>query len=81
MSPAEIEAAFDYSLRLVGKNKRANVIAAKATAYVARGELARADEIIKQSRYGPASMANEFNTVKALIERKLAGAKQSEHVI
>jgi len=76
VSPDEIEAAFDYSLRLVGKNKKANVIAAKAMAYVARGDLAGADEILKQSRYGPASIADEFNTAKGLIERKLAATKR-----
>jgi hypothetical protein len=78
VSPAEIEAAFDYSLRLVGKNKRANVIAAKAMAYVARGELTRAHEILKQSRYGPESIADEFNIARALLERKLAAEKQSK---
>ena len=72
LSAAEIESAFDYSLRLVGKDKKANVIAAKAMAYVAGSNLARADEVLKESRYGPASMADEFNTVKALVQRKLA---------
>jgi hypothetical protein len=76
VSPAEIEAAFDDSLRLVGDDKKANVIAAKAMAYAARGQLGRADEIIKQSPYGPASMADEFNTVKALIERKLTASER-----
>jgi len=69
---AEIEAAFDYSISLVGDDKKANVIAAKAVAYVERGEFTRAHEIVTQSRYGPASRADEFNKVKALIERKLA---------
>ena len=78
ISSTEIEAAFDYSLRLVGKDKKANVIAAKANAYVARGDLARADEILKQSRYGPASMANEFKTVKALVEQKRAAAQRPD---
>jgi hypothetical protein len=73
--PTEIDAAFDYSLELVGSEKKANVIAAKAMAYVARGQFARADEILKHSRYGPASMADEFNKAKALVERKLAAAK------
>ena len=76
VSPAEIEAAFDYSLSLVGDDKKANVIAAKAMAYVARGQFGRADEIIKQSPYGPASMADEFNTVKALIECKLTASER-----
>jgi hypothetical protein len=75
ISSAEIEAAFDYSLSLVGNDKKANVIAGKAMAYVARNELTRAHEIMMQSRYGPASRANEFNTTKALIERKLAVSK------
>jgi len=70
--PAEIETAFDYSLGLVGDEKKANIVAAKAVAYVYRGELARAHEIITQSRYGPASRADEFNAIKALVERKLA---------
>jgi hypothetical protein len=75
VSPAEIEAAFDYSISLVGESKKANVIAAKAMAYVSRGEFARAYEIVTQSRYGPASRADEFNTVKALIERNLAASE------
>jgi hypothetical protein len=78
VSPAEIEAAFHYSLRLVGKDKKANVIAAKANAYVARRDFARADEILKQTRYGPTSIADEFNTVKALVERKLATPPSQE---
>jgi hypothetical protein len=69
---AEIEAAFDYSMSLVRDDKKANVTAAKAVAYVERGEFTRAHQIVAQSRYGPVSRADEFNTVKALIERKLA---------
>jgi hypothetical protein len=72
VSSAEIEAAFDYSMSLVAHDKKANVIAAKAMVYAARGELARAHEIVTQSRYGPRSRAAEFNKVNALIERKLA---------
>ncbi|HEY6111729.1 MAG TPA: hypothetical protein VIV62_04385 [Chthoniobacterales bacterium] len=79
VAPAEIEGAFDYSLRLVGKEKKANVIAAKANAYIARGEVTRADEILKQSRHGPESIADEFNTVRALIERKLAASGSNPH--
>jgi Methyltransferase domain len=79
VSPAEIEAAFDHSISLVGHDKKANVIAAKAVAYVERGEFTRAHEIVTRSRYGPASRANEFNTVKALIERKLAAPKPTNH--
>ena len=71
LSHAEIEAAFDYSMSLVSDDKKANVIAAKAMAYAARKEFTRAHEIVTQSRYGPASRANELNTVKALIERNL----------
>jgi hypothetical protein len=77
VSPAEIEAAFDYSLSIVSKDKKANVIAAKAMAYVARGELGRACEIMTRSRYGPKSRANEFNTIKALIQRKLAAVEMT----
>jgi hypothetical protein len=76
----EIEAAFDYSVSLVGHDKKANVIAAKATAYVARHELTRAHEIVTQSRYGPRSRADEFNRVKAVIERKVAASKASHDV-
>jgi hypothetical protein len=76
VSSAEIEAAFDYSLSLVADDKKANVIGAKAMAYFARGEFTRAQEIIIQSRYGPKSRANEFNKVKALVERKLAAASK-----
>jgi hypothetical protein len=75
VSPDELEAAFDYSLSLVSEKKKANVIAAKAMAYFYRSEFARAHEILKRSRYGPASLAGEFTAVKVLIERKLATSK------
>jgi hypothetical protein len=74
ISPAEIEAAFDYSMSLVGDDKKANVIAAKAMAYAAREEFTRAHEIVTKSRYGPKSRGNEFNAVKALIERNLTAS-------
>ncbi len=75
VSSAEIEAAFDYSISLVGDDKKANVTAAKAVAYAERGEFTRAHEVVIQSRYGPASRADEFNKVKAMIERKLAASE------
>jgi hypothetical protein len=59
-------------MSLVGDDKKANVIAAKAMAYAARKEFTRAHEIVTQSRYGPTSRANEFSTDKALIERNLS---------
>ena len=71
VSSDEIEAAFDYSLTLVRGRKKANVVAAKAMAYVGRGEFARAHEIMMTSSCGSASRADEFNAVKALIEREL----------
>jgi len=76
--PAEIEAVFDYSLGLVSDGKKANVIAAKAMAYLIRGDLARAEEILAQSCYGPASIADEFNKVGALIEQKRNELQSSE---
>jgi hypothetical protein len=75
VSSAEIEAAFDYSISLVGEDKKANVTAAKAVAYAARGDFIRGHEVLTQSRYGPASRADEFNKVKAMIERKLAASE------
>jgi hypothetical protein len=71
VSSDEIEAAFDYSLTLVRGRKKANVVAAKAMAYVGRGEFARAHEIVMTSRFGAASRADEFNAVKARIEQEL----------
>ena len=58
-------------MSLVAMIKKANVIAAKAMAYVARKEFTQAHEIVTQSRYGPSSRANELKTVKALIDRNL----------
>jgi hypothetical protein len=77
VSPDEIEATFDYSLSLVSEKKKANVIAAKAMAYVYRGEFAHAHEILTQSRYGPASLADEFAAVKARVEQKLVTSQSS----
>jgi hypothetical protein len=65
--PAEIEAAFDYSLELVTADKKPNIIAAKAMAYRERGELGRAREVIAQAKWGPESMGNEFEQVKGLL--------------
>ncbi len=79
VSSAEIEAAFDYSISVVRDDKKANVTAAKAIAYAERGELTRAHEIVTQSRYGPASRANEFNKVKAMIERRLAAPEPMDY--
>ena len=51
--PAEdVEAAFDYSMKLVSDKKRANVIAAKAMTYAIRGEFVRAHEVLMRNRYG-----------------------------
>jgi hypothetical protein len=59
-------------MSLVRDDKKANVTAAKAVAYAERGELSRAHEVLTQTRYGPVSRADEFNKVKAMIERRLA---------
>ncbi|MFZ3374960.1 MAG: hypothetical protein WA183_05355 [Chthoniobacterales bacterium] len=77
VSPDEIEAAFDYSISLVRDEKKGNIVAAKAMAYSARREFARAHDVMAQSRHGPASLADEFKTVKGLIEQKLEAPKLS----
>ena len=75
VSPEEIEAAFDYSISIVAETKRANVVAAKAMAYLHRGEPSRAHEVMAMSPFGPASLRDELNVVKRLIEQNLAERK------
>lgn len=66
-SEAEIEAAFDYSLDLVTDDKKPNIIAAKAMAYLERGNFARACEIMAHPQYGPESLSGEFERVRSLL--------------
>jgi hypothetical protein len=63
-STEEIEAAFDYSLKIASERKKGNVVAAKAMAYIERGEIDRAREIVAQTKYGPDSIAGELEQIK-----------------
>jgi hypothetical protein len=55
--PAEIEAAFAYSMGLVSEDKKINALAAKAMAYVHRGELERARQVLEATAAGTKSLA------------------------
>jgi hypothetical protein len=63
----EIEAAFDYSLGLVSEGKKSSVIAAKAMAYLHRGNVDRAREVLETNPWGPASFGQDLETVEKLI--------------
>ncbi len=66
----EIEAAFEYSLRLVSDDKKTNVVAAKAMAYIHRGDVDRAREVVEANRWGATSLGQELETVKRLIRQQ-----------
>lgn len=69
-SPAEeIEEAFAYSLGIVSQDKRANIIAAKAMAYVHRGDLDRARQVLKTVSPGTKTLGRELEKVVAIIEQ------------
>jgi hypothetical protein len=66
----EIEAAFDYSLRLVSDNKKPNVVAAKAMAYLHRGDIDRARKVVEANRWGMASLGQDLERVERLISEQ-----------
>jgi hypothetical protein len=69
-SGEEIEAAFEYSLGLVSDEKKTCVIAAKAMAYLNRGDVDRAHEVVEENRWGPGALSGELETIKGLIKEK-----------
>jgi hypothetical protein len=66
----EIEAAFEYSLRLVSDDKKPNIIAAKAMAYIHRRDFDRAREVVDANHWGPTSLGQELEIVKRLIRQE-----------
>ena len=67
--PAEIEAAFAYSMGLVSEDKKINVLAAKAMAYVHRGELERARQVLEATAAGTKSLGGELETARAMMNK------------
>jgi hypothetical protein len=70
VSAEEIEAAFDYSLGLVSDHKKPNIVAAKAMAYLHRGDVDRAREVIGTNRWGPTSYGQDLEIVEGLIKER-----------
>ncbi len=66
----EIEAAFDYSLELVADSKKPNVIAAKAMAYLHRGDVDRAREVVGTNRWGATLYGQDLEIVERLIRER-----------
>ena len=66
----EIEAAFDYSLGLVSDDKKPNVVAAKAMAYLHRGDVDRAREVVEANRWGTTSLGQDLESVDSLIRER-----------
>jgi hypothetical protein len=67
--PAEIEAAFAYSMGLVSEDKKINVLVAKAMAYVHRGELERARQVVEATAAGTKSLGGELETARAMLNQ------------
>jgi hypothetical protein len=70
VKPEEIEAAFDYSLSVVADAKKPNVIAAKAMAYLHRGDVDVAREVLRTNRWGPTSYGQDLEIVERLISER-----------
>ena len=68
----EIEAAFEYSLGLVSDGKKPNVVAAKAMAYLHRGDVDRAREVVEANRWGATSLGQDLEAVERLIRQRTA---------
>jgi hypothetical protein len=66
----EIEAAFDYSLGLVSDDKKPNVVAAKAMAYLHRGDVDRARAVVEANRWGAISLGQDLEGVERLIRER-----------
>jgi hypothetical protein len=66
----EIESAFDYSLGLVSDSKKPNVVAAKAMAYLHRGDVNRAREVVGTNRWGATSFGQDLEIVERLIRER-----------
>lgn len=66
----EIDAAFDYSLGLVSDDKKPNVVAAKAMAYLHRGDIDRAREVVEANRWGTTSLGQDLENVERLIRER-----------
>jgi hypothetical protein len=66
----EIDAAFDYSLNLVSDDKKPNVVAAKAMAYLHRGDVDRAREVVEANRWGATSLGQDLENVESLIRER-----------
>jgi hypothetical protein len=66
----EIDAAFDYSLGLVSDDKKPNVVAAKAMAYLHRGDVDRAREVVEANRWGATSLGQDLEGVESLIRER-----------
>jgi len=54
-------------MSLVADEKKANISAAKAMAYRARGDIARARETVTLTQYGPESLGGELERVKGFL--------------
>jgi hypothetical protein len=68
---SEIEAAFDYSLGVVSADQKPSIMAAKAMAYIHRGDLERADEVVGAIDAGR-SRGRQLEAVRTILEQRLA---------
>jgi hypothetical protein len=66
----EIEAAFDYSLGLVSEDEKPSIMAAKAMAYIHRGDLEHAGEVLGATA-GP-DRARQLEAVRTILAQRLA---------
>ena len=75
---SEIEEAFAYSLGRVSEGKKPNIIAAKAMAYIHRGELEQAQQTLRTIPSDTRSRGRGLENVRAILAEPMQPAvKQS----
>lgn len=75
-SNEDIDAAFAYSLNIVGKEKRPNVVAAKVMYFLHAGQLDRAQQEIVDARSRGYSFDSDLSTVEQRVAEAVASQRQ-----
>ena len=71
---SEIKEAFAYSLGVVSEDKQTNIIAAKAMAYIHRGELEQAQQTLRTIPADTRSLGRGLENVRAILAERMQQA-------
>jgi hypothetical protein len=75
-SNEDIDSAFAYSLSIVSKGKRPNVVAAKVMYFIHAGQLERAQQEIAHARSLGYSFDSELSIVERRVDEEAASQRQ-----